>query len=60
MREIRDKLSLEIIDMNDEQEREYLDEILSQTKVKSQNNALPLTTNFHKNDYRWFINSSAF
>ncbi len=32
MREIRDKLSLEIMNMNYEQEREYLDKILLQGK----------------------------
>ena len=35
MREIRDKLSREIINMNYEQERAYLDKILADGKLKS-------------------------
>ena len=35
MREIRDKLSREIMNMNYEQERAYLDKILSDGKLKS-------------------------
>ena len=35
MREIRDKLSLEIINMTYEQERAYLDKLLKQGKTKS-------------------------
>ena len=35
MREIRDKLSREIMNMNYEQERAYLDKILADGKLKS-------------------------
>ncbi|MFZ4799980.1 MAG: hypothetical protein ACOYMA_20995 [Bacteroidia bacterium] len=35
MREIRDKISLEIMNMNYEQERAYLDKLLEQGKVKN-------------------------
>jgi hypothetical protein len=38
MREIRDKLSLEIMNMNYEQEREYLDKILLQGKSNLEKN----------------------
>jgi len=34
MREIRDKISLEIMNMNYEQERAYLDKLLAQGQVK--------------------------
>jgi hypothetical protein len=34
MREIRDKISLEIMNMTYEQERAYLDKLLEQGKVK--------------------------
>lgn len=34
MREIRDKLTTEIMDMNYDQQRAYLDKILSQEKVQ--------------------------
>jgi hypothetical protein len=35
MREIRDKLSAEIMNMNYEQERAYLDKLLSQGPIKA-------------------------
>jgi len=35
MREIRDKISLEIMNMSYEQERAYLDKLLEQGKVKN-------------------------
>ncbi len=35
MREIRDKISLEIMDMTYEQEREYLDKLLEEAKGQS-------------------------
>jgi hypothetical protein len=35
MREIRDKISLEIMNMTYEQERAYLDELLSKGKIQS-------------------------
>jgi len=35
MREIRDKISLEIMNMTYEQERAYLDKLLEQGKVKN-------------------------
>jgi hypothetical protein len=35
MREIRDKMSLEIMDMTYEQEREYLDKLLAQGQTKT-------------------------
>jgi ribosomal protein L7/L12 len=34
MRELRDKLSLEIMNMTYEQERAYLDELLSKSKLQ--------------------------
>ena len=35
MREIRDKMSTEIMDMTYEQEREYLDKLLAQGQTKT-------------------------
>jgi hypothetical protein len=35
MREIRDKISLEIMNMTYEQERAYLDKLLSEGQIKS-------------------------
>jgi len=35
MREIRDKISLEIIDMTYEEERAYLDKLLEQGPIKT-------------------------
>ena len=35
MREIRNALSLEIMNMTYEQEREYLDKLLAQAKIKT-------------------------
>ena len=35
MREIRDKMSLEIMNMNYEQERAYLDKLLAEGQTKS-------------------------
>lgn len=35
MREIRDKMSLEIMNMTYEQEREYLDKLLAQGQTKT-------------------------
>ncbi|TAE32873.1 MAG: hypothetical protein EAZ91_03110 [Cytophagales bacterium] len=45
MREIRDKISLEIMDMTYEQERTYLDKLLAKEQAESSNNLyLPAQT----------------
>ena len=42
MREIRDKLSLEIMNMNYEEERAYLDKLLKEGGIKNEIMALPI------------------
>lgn len=42
MREIRDKFSLEIMDMTFDQEKEYIKKQLSEVKLKRQNTKLAI------------------